>query len=347
MVAGRVVRAGDRDTTPVGGARVVLHRIGRMAQGPLDSARTDARGRFRFRFSPDSGSVFLVSAHRHGIEYFSPPLHPNPLRPDTALVLPVADTSADAPVAVEARHVVVGAPGEDGARRVLDLLVLRNPGDRTRVPPDSLRPSLVERLPDRAAGAELGESDFSPSAIDFRGESLLVFAPIAPGEKQVLVQYILPGDAGEVTLRPVHDVATLNLLLEETGVRVRAEGLAPADSQLIEGRRFQTWRGPARGGEPVVLAFRDPRLRWTVVLAALVGAMGLALVATAWRLRRRRVPAPATPVAQLLEAIARLDAEFQGREGEVGPEAWSRYREERGRLKGQLEVALAGNGAGS
>jgi len=43
-VSGRVLRGG-RDTVPLSGAWVVLHRVTRDAGGPLDSVRSDARGR--------------------------------------------------------------------------------------------------------------------------------------------------------------------------------------------------------------------------------------------------------------------------------------------------------------
>ena len=44
---------------PVPGARVLLHRVGREEQGPIDSVRADAAGRFRFRFQPDT-SVYVT-----------------------------------------------------------------------------------------------------------------------------------------------------------------------------------------------------------------------------------------------------------------------------------------------
>ena len=53
---GVVVRAEGPDSVPVPGVRVVLHRVGQMEQGPVDSTPADARGRFRFRFRADSGA---------------------------------------------------------------------------------------------------------------------------------------------------------------------------------------------------------------------------------------------------------------------------------------------------
>jgi hypothetical protein len=105
---GRVLRS---DSTAVAGVRVVLHRVGQVRQGPLDSTNTDDGGRFRFRFRADTSTIYLLSARHSGIEYFSPPVHTNPARPDTAIRIIAYDTSSTAPISVEARHLVVSRPG--------------------------------------------------------------------------------------------------------------------------------------------------------------------------------------------------------------------------------------------
>src|SRR5919107_1785424 len=168
---GRVVRP---DSTPVAGVRVVLHRVGQVLQGPLDSTRTDSRGRFRCRFRADTSAIYLLSARHSGIEYFSPPVHTNPARPDTAIRIIAYDTSSTAPISVEARHLVVSRPGEDGSRSILDLIVLKNAGQRTRIAADSSRPTWIGRLPRGTLGLELGESDVSPEAVGRDGDSLIV-----------------------------------------------------------------------------------------------------------------------------------------------------------------------------
>ncbi len=192
VAGGTVIRPTERDTSRVPGVRIVLHQVGRRLQGPVDSTFSDARGRFRIRFRPDTSALYLLSARYGGIEYFSPPVHTNPERPDTAMQLVVYDTSTTAPVSVAARHIVVPRPGEDGSRSVLDLIVLRNDGLRARVAPDSLHPSWSGLLPAGSVGLELGESDLSPDAVSRRGDTALVVAPIAPGEKQLALQYLLP-----------------------------------------------------------------------------------------------------------------------------------------------------------
>lgn len=72
-VSGRVLRGG-RDTVPLANTIVVLHRITRTSGGPVDSTRTNARGRYRFelrRADVDSTGIYLVSAWFDSLAYFS------------------------------------------------------------------------------------------------------------------------------------------------------------------------------------------------------------------------------------------------------------------------------------
>lgn len=270
------------DSTPAPGVRVILHRIGQALQGPLDSTRSDRAGRFRLSFRPDTAAFYLVSGRFAGIEYFSSPLSTNPATPDTGLRVVVYDTSSSAPVTLEARHVVVTrAGGESGARSVLDLLVLRNGGIRTRVAPDTLSGSWSTALLGGSTGLELTEGDLSAAGVRRAGDSLIVVAAISPGEKQLTLQYQLPIARTTVEL-PVGEGLALNVMAEEPGVRVSAPGIAPVDTQVIQGRSFRRWTGTvATAG---VLRIRLPGLtgppRW--VLPTLVTALAAALLAAGW-----------------------------------------------------------------
>jgi hypothetical protein len=303
---------------------------------------TDRRGHFRFIFQPDSGSLYLLSARYGGIEYFSSPVHTNPERPDTGIPLFVYDTSSRAPVEVEAHHIVVPRPGDDGSRSVLELFVLRNSGLRARVGPDSAKPAWSAPLPTGSLGLELGESDLSPEAVSRRGDSVYVFAPIAPGEKQLAVQYVIPGDQSMVNFPVGAASGRLNLLIEGPVASVSGAPLALADSQLIGGRMFQRWSGTVPRGALVRVALLGSPRTPIAVLAGLVGGLALALLLAGWLLlARSRARAEVALPDSLLASIASLDVRYLGREGEVPVEEWETYRAERARLKAQLEASLA------
>ena len=339
---GRVINA---DSLPVPGVRVVLHRVGEATQGPLDSTRTEGRGRFRFNFRPDSGAFYLVSARYAGIEYFSSPLATNPAKPDTGLRIVVYDTSSAAPVTLEARHLVVTRPGgETGARSVLDLVVLRNEGTRTRVAPDTVGGSWGTSLPRGTEGLQLSEGDVSVAAVTRAGDSLILASALAPGEKQLTLQYQIPANQQVIEL-PVPRGLSLNVLAEEPAVRVSAPGISPVDTQLIQGRVFRRWTGTVASTS--VLRVTVPGLLrpppW--LLPGLLALLALGLLGAGWYGVGRRVStaSPGTS-SQLVQTIAALDAQFLERRQQVPDEQWAAYQAERARLKRQLESTLAGDG---
>ena len=346
IAAGRVVLPRAEDTVPVPGARVVLHRVGRAVQGPLDSVTADGAGRFRFRFRADSAEIYLLSARYGDIEYFSPPVHTNPATPDTAIRLVVYDTSSTAPIGVAARHIVVPRPGSDGTRSVLDLIVLENTGRLARVAPDSSRPSWRVLLPTGAGELQVGEGDVSPDAIVRAGDTVKVLAPLAPGQKQISLEYSVTPSRGAIDFAAGAGGGPLNLLVEERDARISGAGLALADSQVIEGRNFRRFSGTVPPGGVVRLTLggiaASSALRWG--LPGLVAVVAVVLAAAAWRVLRR--PRPATPPSaeRLLDAIAALDARYAGREGETAADEWQAYVAERTRLKAELERGLAASG---
>ena len=347
IAAGRVVLPSATDTVPVPGARVLLHRVGRDMQGPLDSATADASGRFRFRFRADTAALYLLSARWGDVEYFSPPVHTNPARPDTAMRLVVYDTSSTAPISVEARHIVVPRAGPNGARSVLDLIVLRNDGRVARVAPDSSRPSWRLVLPPGTGDMEVGESDLSPDAVVREGDTVKVLAPLAPGQKQLSLEYSVTPVRCKLEFAVGPAGGPVNLLVEEPNARVSGGALALADSQVIEGRSFRRYTGDVPAGGSVVLAVGDAGAATAARLAlpALVGAVAVVLAAGWWWLiRRPSGRALAVSPEQTLDAIAALDARYAGREPELADDEWRRYTAERARLKAELERTLAVRG---
>lgn len=342
-VEGVVRLAGSVDTVALPEARVVLHRVGIATQGPYDSTRTDSRGRFAFRFPADTTASFLLSTRFAEIEYFSAPVpagRPGPVGPVDLIVF---DTSSTVPTGTRSRTLVVSAPDAGGRRTVVDWLSVANAGFRTRVGRDSLDPTWSARLPRRVANAGLGDarfSQFSPDAVAFRNDSVFVFAPIAPGEKELLLQYELAAGVGtlDLTLTPGDSV---EVFLEEGAARVRSAGWAPGDTQNFQGRSFHRWRrlGP---GDRLIIRFPGVGASPGLLVGLLVTGLGVAIgVATGVAARRRRAiarPSEPLPEAQeLADRIARLDAAAPP----PGSDGMAAHQAERERLMAQLRQALA------
>ncbi|HET6798824.1 MAG TPA: hypothetical protein VFH40_16835 [Gemmatimonadales bacterium] len=327
--------------------RVVLHRIGRDAQGPIDSTLSNIHGRFWLSFHPDSGAFYILSARYAGIEYFSQPVPTDRERPDSAIPILVYDTSSTAPVSLEARHLVITRPGEDGARSVLDIMVLRNDSRVTRVASDTLRPTWSAPLPAGSMGLELNESDFSADAVARRGDTVAVVAPFAPGEKQLTVQYLLPSGRRAFAVPITEPGVKINVLAEEPDVGVNGQGIEFADSQMLQGRSFRRWTGVVPQGSVIRVTLPVRNANSTVVLAALVGTMTLALVLAAWRLVPRPSGSLRVSPAELLDTMAALDVRYAGREADTPPEEWQSYQQERAKLKARIEASLAAGGKSS
>jgi hypothetical protein len=342
-VSGIVVRSAGGDSVAVPGTRVVLHQVSAAVQGPLDSIPTGRDGRFRFSLTRDTAALYLLSARYHGIEYFSTPLDMTRSGGAAAVTLVVHDTSSTVPVRVSARHVVIPGAGEGGIRDVLDLVLLTNAGPQTRVAPDSQGWSWTGPLPPRSEGLELGESDVSPDAVTRRGDSVIVSAPISPGEKQLAFQYHLPGGRQNIEIPVGPEPVGFSVLLEEAGASASAPGLALADSQMIEGRAFRRWTGDVPANATVRVLLPGTGFDAGPVLAVMVSVLALALLAAAWRMFPR---ARVVSTDSLIGQIALLDARYEGRQAETAPDEWVRYLDRRRTLKAALESALARESGG-
>ncbi|HTK43419.1 MAG TPA: hypothetical protein VL287_17670, partial [Gemmatimonadales bacterium] len=137
----------------------------------------------------------------------------------------------------------------------------------------------------------------------------------------------------------------VNVLIGDRGARVSGGGLAPADTEVIQGRTYQRWMGPVAAGAVVRIRLNQPDLAPGWLLPALVAGFGGALIVAATRgLRGPAVPTEAGGSAEadvLLERLAQLDARYAEREAETALAEWERYEAERASLKSQLGALLA------
>ena len=349
-VGGRVGRLSAGDTVPLAGARVVLHQLTAARQGPVDSVLSDAAGRFQFRVKADTSALLLTSSRYGGIEYFSRPARATTQRPDTGLVVLVADTSSSAPVSLAGRYLMIGRPEQGGRRGALDLIVLQNRGDLTRVARDSAVPVWTMPLPAGIEDFAPGQSEFSAAAVGHRNDSLTISAPLSPGDRQLMVTYTLPRGVRNVKVPFSAATDTVVVLLEEPTARVVTPGFAKADSQVIETRTYHRWRGSLPAAGVVEVRFEVPGEGGREATLALAALLAAGLLTGGVVLVRRRssvagtAAAPAPVVgdpAGLIDALARLDAQYVGREAEVGIAAWSRYVAQRAELKAALDRAVA------
>jgi hypothetical protein len=290
-VSGRVLRGG-RDTVPLVNAWVVLHRVTREQGGPIDSVRSDARGRYRMLLrNPDSSGAYVVSAWYDSLAYFSLPLNVVG-RPAAHVedIIAFSTTTKGPPIRLARRLATVAAAREDGTREILEILELENTGTTTRVSKDTLEPTWAGRVPARGGQFQGGQGDISPEAMQFRNDSVIVLGPIPPGPvKQLSYGYSLA--AGTRTLEIPIDQPTVevNLLVEDTAAAVTAPKLDTLGVQEIEQRHFAAYRaGPLARGDRVVIQLPAGRFRAQMLLPYIIALLAAGMVAALiWALRKR------------------------------------------------------------
>ncbi len=278
-VTGRVVRPTMSSVVSVSNSWVVLHRVAPDTSRPIDSVRTNANGAFRIRFRPvgNMGAIYFLATRWQGIAYFSPPLRTTGVA-ESAVLTVFDTTSSGLALRERGRHVIVFAPRGDGSREVVEVFELANEGARTRVPAGAGRASWSAALPKAALDFRAGQSDISAESIVGSAGKVEVFAPFAPGVKQVSFTYRLPKGSFPLALPPASDTLVLEVLLEEPGATAKGAGLRAMESVTVDGRRLQRWLSPnAPALAPVRIAARGASGR-RVPLA--VGGLMIALTVT-------------------------------------------------------------------
>jgi hypothetical protein len=304
----------------------------------IDSVRTDRRGRYQVSApGRDTLATYLVSVRHDGIAYFTEPLSGATELPESFPTLAVYDTSSTAPVELLERHVIIRPAAPDGTRRMVELVVLANHGYQTRIAGDTARPVWQLELPAGAGELEFGAGDVSEMALSFEDGRLRLVAPLPPGERQMLVGYLIPSTVRDLTI-PVDQPTTRFHVLLEDSAAVAVGALTPRGWEDLEGIAFRRFTGDSLPpGAPIVVRFPEPAgQRTDIALWLIVPAVALVLAITLVRWVRRS-PA-AEPQAQdrpgdLAAQIAALDAQYAGREDQ-------NYRRNRAELKARLTVAL-------
>ena len=335
---------------PVPGVVVTIHRVGPDSAGPLDSMRTDGYGRYHFtyrRFGDPTALYFAASVY-DGIAYFSAPFRGGAVRGDDAEIVVFDTTTHPVKFTVQGHHLVIGAPRPTGMRDIVEVYEVSNDTVVTAIGRDSMTVVWSAPLPHGATGFTAGQGDVSASALQRRGDQVVMLAPFSPGVKQISFTYSLDARAFplDVTLDRLNGL--LEVLLEEPGAQVRSTALRSQGNATTQGRTFKRFLAQnAPVGERVRIDVPSTAFtaRSTLVTAVAVG-ISLAMIAALWIAYRRgagsRALAPriqlGESVAALASAIAALDARRDAKDPSLSS---AEYDAERAALKSRLAAKLA------
>ena len=352
VVSGHVVIPSPQQETPVPGIFVTVHRVGQDSAGPLDSVRTDARGRYTVHYTRfgSEDALYFAAAVYNGIAYFTAPLRGERVEGDDAEITVFDTTSHPVTLTIQGHHIVVGAPNANGGREIVEVYELSNDTTATLVPRDSLTPVWSATLPADATDFAPGQGDVAASALTRRGNRVELFAPFGPGVKQLSFSYVLKDRAFPLNVVLERQTGVFEVLLEEQAAQARGPSLRAQGSVSTQGRTFKRFlaQGPPAGETiriDVPTAAGATRVN---VLIAVAVVIVLAMVGALWRALSRRAPrvpratgasvdAPAT-AESLVAAIAALDARHESRDATLDE---VHYAAERAALKARLAEALA------
>jgi hypothetical protein len=348
-VRGSITRAVGTGGQPMVSAWVTLHRVGVDRAGPLDSIRTDAAGRFAFRYRADgdTSALYFVSSRFAGIAYFTPPLRKPVVAGGEADLVLYDTTSAPVPIHVRGRHIVVMAPDSTHLRTIVEAYELSNDTSVTRVAGAAERPTFEAVLPDGARDPHATDGDLAAEAVSFAAGRVRVFAPLAPGVKQLSVTYHLAVSGAPITVASLVPVSVFEVLVEDAKGAVSGAGLVETAPAVLGGRRFR--RFLAQDAPPnAVISILAPSVRASTsatiaIIVTAIGAIMLLALARKFALRnpthvRARAADAADPEA-FARAIAALDRSFTNLESPTAEQRADHYQA-RARLTAQRVAAV-------
>lgn len=353
-VRGEIVRPGARGMVGAVGATVTLHRVGSDTAHPLDSTRAVADGRYAFdyRRSGTADAIYFVSATWGGITYFSQPLRAAAVTGQPAEISVFDTTSRAVPITVRGRHVIVSSPRTDERRDVVEVYEITNDSSVTLVAGDGgKRATWSAIVPAEATNLRAGEGgDVTSDAMAMRDGRVLIFAPIAPGIKQLSFAYSLPRAAFPLSLPAERATEVFEVLVQDSAGVASGAGMHEEPPVSVRGglmRRYLAQNVPANGVVRIELPASRGGFR-ALFVAVVVTMVGAAMLIGLARALSRRRPTPVTasglaPADRLAREIAALDAAFAAQATPTA-DARAAYEARRAELKGELATLVGGKG---
>jgi hypothetical protein len=290
------VRPGTDRLEPVTGAWVVLHRVGPDSAGPLDSLRSDQRGHYSFNYTRtgSSDAIYFVSASHDGIAYFTTPLAEGKVSGNDGEITVFDTTSGHVAMSLRGHHVVVSAADANARRSIVEVYDISNDSTLTRVAKGETPAGATWRahVVNGISDFKVSQGDISAAAVSYANGVVSVFAPLAPGIKQLSFSYSLPAKSFPLKLPIETETGIYEILIEEKAGSVIAPHMKEMEPVTVDERNFRRFLGsdlPENSVAVIDLPAPPPThsidSRFLVAITLVIG--GTMVLALAQALRRR------------------------------------------------------------
>jgi hypothetical protein len=275
---------------------VVLHRVGPDSAGPLDSLRSDPRGHYSFNYTRtgSSDAIYFVSASHDGIAYFTPPLAEGKVSGNDGEITVFDTTSGRVPMSLRGHHVVVSAADANARRSIVEVYDLSNDSTLTRVAKGETPAGATwqTHVVNGIGDFKVSQGDISAAAVSYANGVVSVFAPLAPGIKQLSFSYSLPANSFPLKLPIETETGIYEILIEEKAGSVIAPHMKEMEPVTVDERNFRRFLGsdlPEHSVAVIDLPAPPPThsidSRFLVAITLVIG--GTMVLALAQALRRR------------------------------------------------------------
>jgi hypothetical protein len=290
------VRPGTDRLEPVTGAWVVLHRVGPDSAGPLDSVRSDSRGHYSFNYTRtgSSDAIYFVSASHDGIAYFTTPLAEGKVSGNDGEITVFDTTSGHVAMSLRGHHVVISAADANARRSIVEVYDLSNDSTLTRVAKGETPAGATwqTHVVNGIGDFKVSQGDISAAAVSYANGVVSVFAPLAPGIKQLSFSYSLPAKSFPLKLPIETETGIYEILIEEKAGTVIAPHMKEMEPVTVDERNFRRFLGsdlPENSVAVIDLPAPPPThsidARFLVAITLVIG--GTMVLALAQALRRR------------------------------------------------------------
>ena len=274
----------------------MLHRVGPDSAGPLDSVRSDSRGRYSFNYTRtgSSDAIYFVSASHDGIAYFTTPLAEGKVSGTDGEMTVFDTTSGHVAMSLRGHHVVISAADANARRSIVEVYDISNDSTLTRVAKGETPAGATwqTHVVNGIGDFKVSQGDISAAAVSYANGVVSVFAPLAPGIKQLSFSYSLPAKSFPLKLPVETETGIYEILIEEKAGTVIAPHMKEMEPVTVEERNFRRFLGsdlPENAVAVIDLPAPPPThsidARFLVAITLVIG--GTMVLALAQALRRR------------------------------------------------------------